>query len=457
MPPDAELLLKKRANDELAVRLPTLLGRLNWDKARLAEHQRDRLRRLLACAAANSPFHARRLAGIDPDRFEVADLPRLPVMTKAEMMSEFDDVVTDRQLSLQRVQEHLEASKTTARPVLGEYICLASGGSSGRRAVFVQTIGEYMDFMASFIRPGMARGAAGGIPPGGLAIAIVAATSPMHSSGMATSIISEPVRLVSVPATLPLRESVSRLNDLQPSALAGYPTMLALLAAEQRAGRLRITPASVTTSSEMLSDADRAQITEAFGIPVTDQFASTEGLVGTSNPGERVQTFATDMCIAEPVTADGEPVPPGTTGDRVLVTNLHNLTQPLIRFELTDRFTRQEDDSAGRLRAIVEGRADSVFRYGDAAVHPIIFYQLLERLAAIAEFQVRQTPRGALIDVVLDGHVEMEALRAAVQDSLRRCGLTAPEVSMRAVPSIERHAESGKVVRFLPLPELRSG
>ena len=36
--------------------------------------QRDRLRALLARAIAGSPFHAGRLRGVDPDRFELSDL-----------------------------------------------------------------------------------------------------------------------------------------------------------------------------------------------------------------------------------------------------------------------------------------------------------------------------------------------------------------------------------------------
>ena len=53
-------------------------------------------------------------------------------------------------------------------------------------------------------------------------------------------------------------------------------------------------------------------------------------------------TFACDMCIAELVDDDGRPGrSPGETAAKVLVTNLHNLTQPLIRYELTDRFTAE--------------------------------------------------------------------------------------------------------------------
>ena len=445
--PAATERLRERAAAELAARLPDHLGRLSWDRARLAAHQRDRLRELLAHAAANSPFHARRLAGIDIDRFEVADLPRLPVMTKTEMMSQFDDVVTDRRVRLRSVQVHLDASTARASLLLDDFVCLASGGSSGLRGVFVQTAGAYMDFLASFIRPGVAKG---GAQPDGFVAAVVAAASPIHSSALAAAIMGGPVRLTPVPATLPLGEITERLNALAPPVLIGYPTMLALLAAEQRAGRLRIAPAAVTASSEQLTDEDRAAITAAFGVPVTDQFASTEGLAGYSDPGGQVLTFATDMCLAEPVTADGEPVPPGTAADKVLVTNLHNLTQPLIRYELTDRFVRYPDDLGGRLRAAVDGRADSVFRYGDVGVHPITFYSVLESPEAITEFQVRQTQRGVIIDVVADGYVDQAALGDAIRHGLARCGLTAPEVAVRAVTFIERHPETGKVLRFLP-------
>jgi phenylacetate-CoA ligase len=448
--PAASERLRERAAAELAARLPEHLSRLGWDRARLAAHQRDRLRQLLAHAAAHSPFHARRLAGIDAERFEVADLPRLPVMTKAGMMAEFDDVVTDRRLSLRRVQAHLDASKTRASLLLGEYVCLASGGSSGLRGVFVQTVAEYMDFMASFMRAGAARSSPGGARPGSPVLAVVAAASPVHSSGLASATIGAPVRLVPVPATLPLGEIVRRLNALQPPAVTGYPTMLALLAAEQRAGRLRIAPAAVTASSEMLTGEARAAITAAFGVPVTDQFASTEGLVGPSEPGGRVQTFATDMCIVELLDAAGQPVPPGAAAAKVLLTNLHNFTQPLIRYELADRFVRHEDDQGGRLRATVAGRTDSLFRYGGIAVHPVIFAEALDGMPGVGEYQVRQTRRGAAIDVVAGGELDEAALRDAVRRGLARCGVESPEVTVRAVTSIERHPETGKTLRFLP-------
>jgi phenylacetate-CoA ligase len=95
--------LPARFGAALARRLGAHIERLGWDAGQLQEFQRDELRRLLACAAQRSPFHARRLAGIDPERFELEQLSELPVMSKEQMMSSFDELLTDRRLTRARV------------------------------------------------------------------------------------------------------------------------------------------------------------------------------------------------------------------------------------------------------------------------------------------------------------------------------------------------------------------
>ena len=76
-------LLRARMAAAIGGRMPGHIERLGWNAPQLARWQRARLRTLLDRAIDRSPFHAARLAGIDPARFELADLPRLPVMTKA--------------------------------------------------------------------------------------------------------------------------------------------------------------------------------------------------------------------------------------------------------------------------------------------------------------------------------------------------------------------------------------
>ena len=102
--------LRARVGSTLAGRLGAHIERLDWDAGKLERFQRDEVRRLLAHAVERSPFHARRLLGIDPERFELEQLALLPVMSKEQMMSSFDELLTDRRLTRARAEAHLMAS-----------------------------------------------------------------------------------------------------------------------------------------------------------------------------------------------------------------------------------------------------------------------------------------------------------------------------------------------------------
>jgi phenylacetate-coenzyme A ligase PaaK-like adenylate-forming protein len=149
--------LRARVGAELAAQIPEHLERLRRSAERLAAHQRERLRVLLQHAREHSPFHARRLAAVDPDRFEPGDLAYLPTMNKTEMMASFDEVVTDRSLSLRQAEDHLSKSTSEPKLLLDEYVCLASGGSSGLRGVFVNSLAEFAALGAAIMRPAIAR------------------------------------------------------------------------------------------------------------------------------------------------------------------------------------------------------------------------------------------------------------------------------------------------------------
>jgi phenylacetate-CoA ligase len=446
-------------NARVRAALPDHLDRLTWDADRVRSHQRDRLRALLRHAKAGSRFHAERLAGVDPARFELADLASLPTMTKAEMMAGLDDLLTDPRLSRAVLERHLKrlahasvAGLTEATPLVGEYVVLASGGSSGERGVFAYAADAIVDYTLGLIRAGLARLLRlGPPPPGGVPMAMVAAASPIHATRALPDLFSgELLAVTSIPVTLPLPEIVDRLNRMQPMLLQGYPSVLSLLAAERAAGRLRIAPLAVTGSSEQFLPDARTRVAAAFGVGVVDQFGSTEGVVGGSAPGDPAIVLASDLAIVELVDARNRPVPPGTPSAKALVTNLMNPVQPLIRYELPDRFVRQPDAADhGHLRVTVEGRADDLLRYGDVVVHPLVLRSALVDTPEVVEYRVTQTRRGAHVEVVAPGGVDQAALAARLTAALGVAGVAGAQVTVESVAAVPRHPDTGKSKRFL--------
>jgi phenylacetate-CoA ligase len=445
--------LRARIQAEAFAALPAHFRRLGWPAGQLRDWQRDRLRRLLAAAIAHSAFHARRLRGVDPDHFELADLPSLPVMTKTQMMAGFDELISDRALTRAAAEQALAATRDEPRPLPGGYLCMATGGSSGQRGIFACDPASVAEFVCLLLRTRLAAlGAAGtGVVPA-VSFAMVGASSAVHGTSFVPSVLAgSPIRFDRVPVTLPVREIAARLNQLQPQGLFGYPSVLARLAAEQQAGRLDIAPRLVNCTAETLQPQFRAAIRAAFGAPVFNTFATTEGLAGSSGPDDPHITLATDSCIVELVDDAGRPVPPGTASARVLVTNLYNHLQPLIRYELNDSFTAQPATAPhGHLRVSVEGRADEILHYEHADVHPLVLRSVLLAQPAVLDYQVRQTARGAAVHVLLEHDLDTAPLRDQLRTALSHAGLADPDVTVQVVPALPRHPETGKLRRVIP-------
>ena len=147
------------------------------------------------------------------------------------------------------------------------------------------------------------------------------------------------------------------------------------------------------------------RITRAFGVRPFDLYGTTEGLWGAECEHHDGLHLFEDWCIAENVDADGRAVPDGEPGARLLVTNLHNRTLPMLRFAISDMVVLDRSPCAcgrtlPRLRA-VHGRLDDVLHLPGAAgatvpIHPTQF-SVVAGDPAVREFQVRGRGDGVLV------------------------------------------------------------
>ncbi len=279
------------------------------------------------------------------------------------------------------------------------YSVSATSGSSGRKSIIVNNAHEWTTIIASYGRAnewsGIRTGRAHRVT-----MAVVSSTAAWHQSSRVAATVRSPfVVSERLDASSPLPDIVARLNDIQPDVLVAYASMIRVLAGEQLAGRLRIAPRGVNSSSEVLTAEARSDATRAWRVSPFNVYAATEtgGIAAECDQHQGMHLFE-DLVIPEVVDDDYQPVPPGASGDRLLVTVLFGRTLPLIRYEMTDRVrltTRAcPCGRPFRLLEAVEGRTDDVLELpgrggGTVTVHPVVFHKVFDLLDA-AGWQVRQ-------------------------------------------------------------------
>ena len=448
--------LRQRHVTTLMGIMPDLVQRLRWPEERIRDERERGLRALLRVANERSPWHRARLRAVDPETVREEDLPALPPMTKHDLMEHWDDIVTDPRLRLDGVERHL-AGLTSDAYLLDEFHAVASGGSTGRRGVFVFGWNAWATAYAGFVRTMFwDRSVAPTVASVPNALAMVAAQHATHmTSAIGQTFSGAALPTERFPVTLPLDEIVAGLNAYRPTTLLGYASALAVLALEAREGRLHIAPSRIISTSEPLLVEARRSVEEAFGAPVANVWGTSEAgpmAIGCwRGPGMHL---CDDLVIIEPVDREGRAVACGTRSDTAYVTAISNPTLPLIRFEVTDQITVLGTEcpcgSAHRLIADVEGRLDDLFTYaGGVLVHPHVFRSVLARAAGVVEYQVRQTARGAEI-LALGALDDCAAPARSLERELARLGVPSPRVDVRVVPVLERQA-TGKIRRFVPL------
>lgn len=412
---------------------------------------------------AHSPFYRELYAGIDG---MPADTSGLPSVTKAQLMERFDDWVTDPKLKLADLEAHLEGLAGDEL-YLGQYRVMASSGTTGRRGVFVFSRADWLVNLANFARiteqllevhPRLPR----------VRAASVAATDPLHISARTSVAAGVGVnRVLRLDARQPLAELVDELNAFQPQVLFGYPSILALLAEEQQTGRLRVQPAKVTTVSEVRTPDMEQKITEAWGVSPFNWYGISEGgvLAADCAHHQGMHIFE-DLFILENVDAEGRPVPDGVVGAKVLLTNLFNRTQPVIRYEISDMVALDSEPCpcgrSLRRTVLIEGRTSEILRLpgaegGIVAVHPFAIESAFTGMTDVRQYKV--VHEGDVLRILVIPRPQVDAkgivdrIRQAVNGALVAAGARPTAIHVDLVAALARdqgHGAKFKLIESRP-------
>ncbi|MCS7166517.1 MAG: hypothetical protein RMI91_13190 [Gemmatales bacterium] len=384
-----------------------------WDGYRFVSWlQRRRLQRLVAYAKEHSPFYARRLSHIDPENFRLEEIP--PV-TKAELMENFEEVVTDPRLKLRDLEDFMSQPQRLGQWYLGQYAVSRTSGTQGMQAIIVQD----KSMMELLFALQMTRGTVFPTTPWGILtrllwrarLAVITIGRGFYPSAAALAYAPKAARRFVKRLWLqhiePLEQTVEQLQRFRPHVLLAYANVLVLLAREALAGRLRLPGLrQIINMSEPLSEGACALIRRAFGLPVTNNYALGECMALTTGcPRGRGMHVQADWAILEVVDKNYHPVPPGQPGAKVLVTNLYNTVQPFIRYEVNDVVTMSPTPCpcGSPLPWVlqVEGRTDEIvwIRIGDRyrMLHPYVLVDCLDEYPAVGWYQIIQTQRNRFL------------------------------------------------------------
>lgn len=442
-----------------------------WSRAAGANVLRDaaRLRfdALVAHARRHSPLlrELYRGVGATPSPCD------LPVTRKRDLMERFEDWVTDAALRRSGIDAFLDDPSRVGQRYLGRYVVWQSSGTSGECGIFVQddlALEVYDALIAVQMSTGrLASHCFAGLVKGGRA-ALIAATAE-HFASVASwqrecrAIPRLAARSFSVAAPVP--ELVAQLNAFGPAYLATYPAMLQVLGDERRAGQLRIYPSLVWAGGESLAPTARVALERVWGCPVVNEYGASECMSIAFGCADDWLHVNGDWVLVEAVDADYRPVRPGEPSHTVLVTNLANRVQPIIRYDLGDSVTvNPERCRCGNpLPAIrVEGRRDDVLEVHAAdgstvALAPLALTDVVEQAIHTHRFQLVQVEVDRLLLRIGRGDLrERGAAFRAARDALVRYleGQGAPDVAIEHDPLAPRFdATSGKLRQVLREPQ----
>jgi phenylacetate-CoA ligase len=417
-------------------------------REQLVALQSERLRAMVAYVHETSPFWRRKLeqSGVAPgDVQSVADLPRLPFCTRAELDAE--------------QAEH---------PPFGEYTCspreswqglYTTSGTSGRKLKRVVSLRDWRLMIDRFYR--------NPAPPRGEMFMLLGPIDGVLGATVGVEAARERGQIPVLAGMWDTRTKVEAIVELRPGVIAGAASYIVHLTEVAR--ELGVDLAScglrgVTSFGEPGAGiaATQGVIARSFGVSeIVDGYGLTEVWpLGGNCPHSPALHIPDDLVAVECVDRDTlEPLPEGETGE-IVFTSLVGDTQPLLRYRSRDigRLCVSTPCACGatvtRIEAI-EGRSDDMIWYRGVNFFPSAVENIVRRQRELSpEYRIvlDDGRRGMPVVTVqvesLSGEEHDPGLRERVRGALRSGLGVNPEVEVLAAGTLPR-VEQAKSKRVL--------
>ncbi|MFI4918573.1 MAG: phenylacetate--CoA ligase family protein [Legionellales bacterium] len=149
-----------------------------------------------------------------------------------------------------------------------------------------------------------------------------------------------------------VRQQAQWLGMINPDYLMCYPTVLRelLFLDTPKPPHLK----SITTFGELVDASLKQEVSSKWHIPLVDMYSSSEmGYIALQCPDYDHYHVQDENVLVEILDEDNHPCPPGATG-RIVITALHNLASPLIRYDIGDYAQVGEPCPCGRGLSVIK-------------------------------------------------------------------------------------------------------
>jgi len=384
-----------------------------FSRDRIKKIQSKKLNSLVRYAYKKSPMYRKLYEGIDIDNL---DLQRLPIVNKEYLLRHLSESLTVRGITKDDIVLFAHDPDSVGRYFKNKYVLSTTSGTTGiigyflieqwqwivqKGVEFARLLKHRLSFhyIFKYTVKTKLRWAMIVASEGHYITYLIARLTPKQAFYLSD------IRIFSI--TNPMNRIVEQLNEFKPHYVHSYPTFLEALAYEKLAGRLNIDVDFMSSGSEPFSDRARDIIKKAFkDVEVVETYGTTEAVVLANQCKHGKMHINEDYVVIEAVDDDNKPVPDGVASKKVLITNLINKLQPLIRYELRDSVIIDHNYKCecGSPFATIEiqGRSDDTFYLMTKDGHfrafpPIPFEALFLRIKGLRQYQLIHEDQNHLI------------------------------------------------------------
>lgn len=419
---------------------------LNYSKEKIEKIQRKKLIDLIKYAYNNSPFYKElfRNKDIDFKDLEEIELKDLPKTNKNVLMENFNKVITIDEVNKVDVINFIDNHQYPTKLLNDKYYVIHSSGTTGEIGYYLYSKKNWELLKAVgatrlFDNFGFQRkkyafiGAADG-----------------HYAGI--SFFLSPVNefeeyfykdFLIIDINKPLKYYIDKLNSLQPNVISGYPSAMKMLINYQKEGKLDINPDTVICGGEPLNKVTTAKIKKYWGVNPKNYYGTSESILMGIGTGKQEMCIFDDLIKLEIV--DGG----------ILLTNLYNYTEPLIRYKINDLVVKSDKkDKKWPFTHIktVSGREEDLLWLRNKEgkldfIHPIALVEFhvkgLKKFQIIKIDQVNIQLKAVKAENTMESNLK-ERINEKFSAILKKKNMQNINISINLVKEIKNDPESGK-------------